>query len=116
MSSVATQSLFNRFLNSPAGPKTIHFWAPTFKWGLVIAGLSDLKRPADQLSLSQNLTLGVTGLIWTRYGFVVKPKNYIIVAVNFCVFLTATAQVGRIINYRQTIKESTTTSEKLAVI
>ena len=32
MSSIATQSLFTRFLNSPAGPKTIHFWAPTFKW------------------------------------------------------------------------------------
>lgn len=29
---VATQSLFTKFLNSPAGPKTIHFWAPMFKW------------------------------------------------------------------------------------
>jgi hypothetical protein len=73
MSSVATQSLLSRFINSPAGPKTIHFWAPTMKWvnitwisyhsllknhlkqGLVIAGLSDSQKPADQLSLSQNL-------------------------------------------------------------
>ncbi|CAO3649219.1 unnamed protein product [Mucor fragilis] len=105
MSSVATQSLFSRFMNSPAGPKTIHFWAPTMKWGLVIAGLGDLQKPADQLSLSQNLSLGVTGLIWTRYGFVIIPKNYMVAAVNFSVFLTGMAQVGRIIYHRQTTQE-----------
>ncbi|KAI8969985.1 UPF0041-domain-containing protein [Mycotypha africana] len=89
-------SIFTRFLNSPAGPKTIHFWAPTMKWGLVIAGLSDLKKPADQLSVRQNFSLALTGLIWTRYGFVIIPKNYMVAAVNFSVFLTGMVQVGRI--------------------
>jgi hypothetical protein len=28
----------------PAGPKTIHFWAPMMKWGLVGAGIGK-KRP-----------------------------------------------------------------------
>nr|VZI26993.1 unnamed protein product [Spirometra erinaceieuropaei] len=32
----------------PAGPKTVFFWAPTFKWGLVIAGLADLTRPVEK--------------------------------------------------------------------
>jgi hypothetical protein len=41
--------------------------------------------------------LGVTGLIWTRYGFVIIPKNYMVAAVNFSVFLTGMAQVGRIL-------------------
>lgn len=41
--------------NHPAGPRTIHFWAPTAKWALVIAGFSDLTRPAERLSLSQSL-------------------------------------------------------------
>lgn len=27
----------------------IHFWAPTFKWGITIANISDFKRPADQV-------------------------------------------------------------------
>lgn len=31
-SSVATQSVLRRFIDSPAGPKTIHFWAPAMKW------------------------------------------------------------------------------------
>lgn len=32
MTAVASQSAFQKFLNSPAGPKTIHFWAPAMKW------------------------------------------------------------------------------------
>lgn len=46
--------MFEKFINHPAGPKTIFFWAPLMKWGLVIAGLGDLKRPANQLSVSQS--------------------------------------------------------------
>ena len=29
-----------------AGPKTIFFWAPFWKWTIVIAGLADLARPS----------------------------------------------------------------------
>ncbi len=32
-----------------AGPKTIHFWAPTFKWGISLANIADFQRPADQV-------------------------------------------------------------------
>jgi hypothetical protein len=35
--------------------RTVFFWAPLFKWGLVAAGLNDLKRPADKVSIPQNL-------------------------------------------------------------
>ncbi|KAJ1517367.1 Mitochondrial pyruvate carrier 2, partial [Coelomomyces lativittatus] len=54
MATAANGSTFGRFWNHPAGPKTIHFWAPAAKWALVIAGLGDLKRPAEKLSLSQS--------------------------------------------------------------
>lgn len=37
------------------GPKTVFFWAPLMKWCLVAAGLKDLSRPADKLSISQNV-------------------------------------------------------------
>jgi len=39
------------------------------KWGLVLAGLGDLARPADKLSVSQNTALALTGMIWVRYVF-----------------------------------------------
>ncbi|EIE85651.1 hypothetical protein G6F46_012759 [Rhizopus delemar] len=99
-SSVATQSVLRRFWDSPAGPKTIHFWAPAMKWALVFAGIGDLQRPADKLSITQNASLMLTGLIWSRYSMVIIPKNYTLFTVNLFVFATGAMQVGRIFNYR----------------
>jgi hypothetical protein len=52
------------------------------KWGLVAAGLKDLGRPADKLSVSQNVALAATGFIWVRYSFVIIPVNYSLAAVS----------------------------------
>ncbi|KAI8997737.1 mitochondrial pyruvate carrier [Pilobolus umbonatus] len=101
VSSAATKSVFRRFVDSPAGPKTIHFWAPAMKWCLVFAGIGDLQRPAENLSLTQNLSLMLTGLIWSRYSMVITPKNYSLFAVNLFVFGTSAVQMGRIVKYRQ---------------
>lgn len=81
--------------NHPAGPKTIFFWAPVFKWGLVLAGLKDLSRPADQLSVSQSASLAATGIIWSRYSLVIIPKNYGLFSVNLFVGLTQIIQLYR---------------------
>lgn len=71
------------------------------KWCLVLAGVKDLSRPADKLSLSQNLgellryfagvglaersafvALAATGFIWVRYSLVITPVNYSLAAVR----------------------------------
>jgi len=75
-------SVFRTFLAHPAGPFTIHFWAPTFKWNLSIANLADYKRPVDKVSTAQQVALAATGLIWTRWSFVINPVNYNLAAVN----------------------------------
>ncbi|CAK5281366.1 unnamed protein product [Mycena citricolor] len=96
-------SKFASFMNHPAGPKTVFFWAPMMKWCLVGAGLKDMGRPAEKLSLSQNLALTATGVIWVRYSFVITPVNYSLAAlfkVNFFVGLSGLTQVARIANYR----------------
>jgi hypothetical protein len=49
------------------------------KWALVIAGISDFARPAENLSLTQNAALTTTGIIWTRWCLIIKPKNYLYV-------------------------------------
>lgn len=36
-------------------PLAVHFWAPTFKWGISIANIADLNRPADKISMPQQL-------------------------------------------------------------
>ncbi|KAH8294705.1 hypothetical protein KR018_001875 [Drosophila ironensis] len=83
-----------------AGPKTVFFWAPVFKWGLVVAGLSDLARPADTISVSGCAALAATGIIWSRYSLVIIPKNYSLFAVNLFVGATQVVQLARAFNYQ----------------
>lgn len=45
------------------------------QWSIVLAGISDFARPAEKLSLTQNLALTATGIIWTRWCFIIKPRN-----------------------------------------
>ncbi|KAJ1730526.1 Mitochondrial pyruvate carrier subunit [Coemansia sp. Benny D160-2] len=96
MASAAGASAFSKLWNSPVGPKTIHFWAPAMKWGLVIAGLGDLARPVDQISVRQQLSLAATGIIWTRWSTIITPRNYSLATVNFFVGCTAAYQLARV--------------------
>ncbi|KAG5715397.1 hypothetical protein E4T56_gene20530 [Termitomyces sp. T112] len=108
MSGAATSagaSKFQAFMNHPAGPKTVFFWAPLMKWCLVAAGLKDLSRPAEKLSVSQNLALAATGMIWVRYSLVITPVNYSLAAVNFFVGMSGITQLGRIAHYRMNPEE-----------
>ncbi|WWD17537.1 hypothetical protein CI109_101978 [Kwoniella shandongensis] len=96
-----TTSKFQAFVNHPAGPKTIFFWAPLAKWALVAAGVKDLSRPAEKLSVSQNVALAATGFIWVRYSFVITPVNYSLAAVNFFVGSTGLVQLYRVWDYKK---------------
>ncbi|KAI9933912.1 hypothetical protein ASPWEDRAFT_35885 [Aspergillus wentii DTO 134E9] len=108
-STAEQQSTFQRLWNSPVGVKTVHFWAPVMKWALVIAGISDLGRPAEKLSLTQNGALMATGAIWTRWCLIIKPRNVLLATVNFFLGCVGVAQVSRIIMYRRSLKDGSTT-------
>lgn len=88
----------------PAGPKTIFFWAPAFKWGLVVASIRDISRPADKISPAQTAALAATGVIWSRYSLVIIPKNWSLFSVNVFVALTNLYHLFRVYNYRQSLK------------
>lgn len=66
-------SKFKAFLDHPAGPKTVFFWAPTMKWGLVIAGLADINRPPELISTGTTCALAATGFIWARCETINMP-------------------------------------------
>ncbi|KAI4163561.1 MAG: hypothetical protein LQ342_002833 [Letrouitia transgressa] len=101
------QSFVSRIWNSPVGVKTVHFWAPVMKWAIVLAGINDLARPAEKLSLTQNLALTATGTIWTRWCFVIRPRNILLATVNFFLATVGIVQVSRILLYQQSVKNST---------
>lgn len=83
----------------------------TAQWGVAIAGAADFARPASQLSISQNAALVATGAIWTRWCFVIKPRNVFLASVNFVLFCVGTAQVTRALLYQQSLKGNTLPEE-----
>lgn len=70
----------------------------------MLAGAADFARPPEQLSLSQNGALMATGLIWTRWCFVIKPRNLFLASVNFLLFCVGATQVSRVLMYQQSLK------------
>ena len=88
-----------KLLAHPAGPFTIFFWAPMMKWGLSIANLIDYKRPVDKLSVPQQVALAITGVLWTRWSFVISPINYNLAIVNAALAGTGVYHLGRKLVY-----------------
>lgn len=70
------------------------------KWSLVFAGISDIQRPVDTLSGTQQIALFATGCIWTRWCMIIKPKNVLLASVNFFLGGVAGYQLSRIVKYR----------------
>lgn len=69
------------------------------KWALSIANLIDYKRPVDKVSIPQQTALAVTGLIWTRWSFVINPINYNLAAVNLALACTGLYHISRKLVY-----------------
>ncbi|GAB2277754.1 Mitochondrial pyruvate carrier 4 [Dionaea muscipula] len=93
-----TASKLQALWNHPAGPKTIHFWAPTFKWVISIANAADFFKPPEKISYPQQLTVACTGLIWSRYSLVITPRNLNLFSVNLAMAGTGLYQLGRKLN------------------
>lgn len=79
---VSSSPFIRGMAEHPAGPFTIHFWAPTAKWLISAANIADVNRPVEKMSAPQQTAVAVTGVIWARYGFDVRPVNYNLSLVN----------------------------------
>lgn len=80
------------------------------KWALVIAGLNDLQRPVESLSGTQQIALFATGVIWTRWCLIIKPKNYLLASVNFFLGGVAGMQLTRLYSYQKSMGFTTGTA------
>lgn len=74
--------IISRAATSNVGPFYIHFWAPAFKWTLSINNLADYDRPVEKISTSMMSALFLTGVLFSRWSFVITPVNYNLFMVN----------------------------------
>uniref|UniRef100_A0A182K9I0 Mitochondrial pyruvate carrier n=1 Tax=Anopheles christyi TaxID=43041 RepID=A0A182K9I0_9DIPT len=104
--------LFNNSVRTVPGPQSTSNPILTMSKlyhgvGLVVAGLSDLRRPADQLSISQSASLAATGIIWSRYSLVIIPKNWGLFSVNVFVAGTQVLQLYRAWDHSRKAQKTT---------
>jgi len=71
------------FLNSPVGPKTVHFWGPVANWGLVLAGILDANKPPEKISRNMTTVLFFYSCMFMRFAYRVTPRNYLLFACHF---------------------------------
>eukprot|EP00756_Hemistasia_phaeocysticola_P032931 Hpha_TRINITY_DN16437_c4_g2::TRINITY_DN16437_c4_g2_i1::g.159695::m.159695 len=96
LSHMAIPLAVKSLLSHPAGPFTIFFWAPTAKWLLSVSNILDYNRPVEKMSLSQQMALASTGIIWSRYSMVINPVNWNLFAVNLALAFTSVYHLLRI--------------------
>merc|ERR1712039_1078473 len=83
------------FAQAPAGPFYIHFWAPNFKWALAMNNLMDYNRPTENISLSMNSALTLSGTIFMRWAFVITPVSYSLFLVNAVIAASSSYHLAR---------------------
>ena len=73
-------SALMKFINSPTGPKTTHFWGPVANWGFVLAGLEQTTKPEHMISGPMTGALTVYSGLFMRFAWVIQPRNYLLFA------------------------------------
>jgi hypothetical protein len=91
-----SESALMRFVNSPTGPKTTHFWGPITNWGISIAALKDMSKPPEQVSERMTAALMIYSLLFMRFALRVQPTNYLLFACHLTNECAQTYQMQRI--------------------
>ncbi|KAJ3719994.1 hypothetical protein C8R42DRAFT_672351 [Lentinula raphanica] len=89
---MSTMATFMAWLRSPASREYLmstHFWGPLANWGLPLAALADLKKDEEVISGTMTTALTCYSLTFSRFAWVVQPRNYLLLA---CHMTNVTAQ------------------------
>jgi len=62
---------------------------------ITFSNIGDLNKPAEKISPYQQLAIFATGVLWTRYSFVVTPVNYNLAIANIFMGASAAYQIFR---------------------
>ena len=109
-----TPSAFMTWVNSPAGPKTTHFWGPVANWGLVLAGLVDMKKPAEAISINMSAVLCGYSLLFLRFAWMVNTRNYLLLSCHMCNETVQGYQLSRALNHKWSVEAAEKGAKQLA--
>ena len=96
---------FLEFVNSPVGPRTVHFWGPLANWALVLAGVADFStKPAESISTRMTTTLFFYSCFFMRFAWMVKPRNMMLLSCHVCNASMQVALLAKRHQYDQSLK------------
>jgi len=73
-------TLLKKLWDSPIGIRTTHFWGPAANWGIVLAGLSDINRPVEKISVNMSSAMLLYSALFMRFALRVQPRNLLLFA------------------------------------
>ena len=71
---------FSKFMSSPVGPRTVHFWGPACNWALVLAALADANKPPELISRNVTTVLMFYSILFMRFAWRVQPRNLLLLS------------------------------------
>ena len=72
-----------KFINSPVGPKTTHFWGPVANWGIVGAAILDYNKPVENISKKMTGVMFFYSCFFMRFAWRVQPRNLLLFSCHF---------------------------------
>ena len=72
-----------KFINSPVGPKTTHFWGPVVNWGIVGAAILDYNKPVENISKKMTGVMFFYSCFFMRFAWRVQPRNLLLFSCHF---------------------------------
>ncbi|KAL2914752.1 hypothetical protein HK105_205683 [Polyrhizophydium stewartii] len=76
-----------------------HFWGPVANWGLPLAAIADIKKSPEYISGNMTAALSVYSLLFMRFAWEVKPRNYLLLLVHMVNETAQLIQGYRYVNY-----------------
>ena len=101
--------------NSEVGIKTTHFWGPVANWGIALSGMIDYKRHPETVSGNMTIALAIYSCLFMRFAWMVKPRNYLLLACHACNFTVQDYHLYRKAKYEYRKKNGTLTEEEIYV-
>ena len=88
-------SAFMAWANGPTGLRTVHAWGPIANWGIVLAAIVDMNKPAEQISPNMTGVMIVYSGLFMRFAWMVTPRNYLLLACHATNECAQIVQMGR---------------------
>eukprot|EP01102_Stenamoeba_stenopodia_P005052 TRINITY_DN15551_c0_g1_i1.p1 TRINITY_DN15551_c0_g1~~TRINITY_DN15551_c0_g1_i1.p1 ORF type:complete len:113 (-),score=16.84 TRINITY_DN15551_c0_g1_i1:26-364(-) len=99
-------AFMRRWINSPTGPKTTHFWGPLANWGIAGAGFLDVNKDPEFISGPMTTALCLYSLLFMRFALKVQPRNLLLFSCHVTNEAVQLYQLQRKVRYELDKKEN----------